>query len=132
MGCNVLEIEDTFRKAYANETRSSDFCCPVQSAQRDGSAWSRLGFFCCCLFWFFKTEFLRVTALAVRKLDLIDQAGLELTEIHLSAGIKGVHHHCPARFLLLVFGDKVSLCNTSGCPGTRFVDRLASNSQWEP
>ena len=30
----------------------------------------------------------------------VDQAGLELTEIHvplpLSAGIKGVQHHCPA------------------------------------
>ena len=26
----------------------------------------------------------------------VDQADLELMEIHLSAGIKGVHHHCPA------------------------------------
>ena len=35
------------------------------------------------LFWFFKTGFLCVTVLAVLELALVDQSGLELTEIHL-------------------------------------------------
>ena len=56
-----------------------------------------LGFFVCL---FFKTGFPCITVLDVLELALIDQAGLELTGIHLllppSAGIKGIRHHRPA------------------------------------
>jgi hypothetical protein len=30
--------------------------------------------------------------------------------------------------LLLAFQDRVTLCNSPGCPGTHFVDKAASNS----
>ena len=45
------------------------------------------------MFLFFETGFLCVTALAVLKLALVDQAGLELTDSLASARIRGVRRH---------------------------------------
>ena len=54
----------------------------------------------------FETGFLCVTVLAVLELALIDQAGLEFTEIRClclpSAGIKDTGHHHLTHFLLLL------------------------------
>ncbi len=56
------------------------------------------------IFFFFNFGFLKqgfsVALAPVRALALIDQAGLELTEIRVP-GIKGVHHQCPARNTVL-------------------------------
>ena len=55
--------------------------------------------------FFPETQFFSVALEPVQELALVDQAGLKLTEIRLplclSAGIKGVSHHCPAFYVSL-------------------------------
>ena len=50
------------------------------------------------MIYFFLRQGFSVALEPVLELALVDQAGLELTEFRLppNAGIKGLHHHCPA------------------------------------
>ena len=87
------------------------------------------GFVFLDLFVYFETGFLCVALEPVLELALVDQAGLELTEILLlcllSAGIKGVHQHRPAKLGLLYYRELHSV-HVSLCPGSNHLSVLLS------
>jgi hypothetical protein len=108
--------------------------CVLSKHSTADLSWQQLWLFCFVLF----RDRVSLCSLGCPGTHFVDQASLELRKSTclclLSAGIKGMCHHCPAKtnsfvvFVVVVvlfvclFRDRVSLCSP-GCPGTHFVDQ---------